>query len=517
MRALYAAGLALLFGTLASCGKTQVRSPTAVVVAIEAESMVRAAIDSVRVEIASGPSRDELDTTAQELFDLRDDARWPLTLTLLPKTQGTNVFRIWVRAQHDGRDVSEVRVISGFAPSRVLLLEVLLPDECIGFLGCTDEQTCAVDEQGVVLCDDADVPVAALVPFTKKESDRLRGQSDAGEPEDASAPEDGGEPLPDAGEPLPDGGEPPPPDAGPTQERCDNGDDDDGDGDVDCADDDCNAGFECVPDGDELAIMLTDVDEACPAGFGESAEVSSDLSFMQRCSGCSCTIEQGSGCTAPIYFFDSVDACNAAGADSAGILVVNATATCPQPVGEDNGVASPFGWRVGNITTITPARCAPSGTARLDEPQWRRTRKLCRATGNLRSGGGCDDGYLCMPRVETETGSRCALMAAGEACLGGSGQDWYEGFSDGRRCASCGCDVQGGTCDGATARLGSDYECDAFSAHTAGEGERQCFESSVYYPPADLLGEPSTASCSTSSSTIGTVELLGGQRVCCDP
>jgi len=504
---------------LASCDKTKEREPTAVVVAIEAERMVRASIDSVYVEIASGPSRDQLDTRATERFDLSDGGRWPLTLTLLPKTAGTNAFRIWVRAQRDGEDVSELRVISGFAAQRVMLLEVLLPDECIGFLSCGEDETCFVDNEGVTLCDDASVAVAALVPFTEEEIERIL--SDAGPdepvPDSSMSMPDSGEPIPDSGEPMPDSGPGPEPDAGPGSERCDNGDDDDRDGDIDCADDDCNTGYSCVPQGDELAIMLTDIDEACPSGFEEELEVSNELIFDTRCSGCGCTAQQASDCRAPVFFFDSVDACNAAGADSAGTFVGYAVAACGQPIGDQEDLASPFGWRIGDIEATSPASCNASGSPQLDEPEWRRTRKLCRATRDVALGGGCDDGYACAPRVETDTGSRCAVLASGQACLGGIGQEWYESFRDNRSCAACSCSLQGGTCDAATARLGSDYLCDVSSPHAAGEGERQCFASSVYYPPADLSGGPSTATCTSTASTLGTVELLGGHRVCCAP
>lgn len=505
---------------LAACAETIEREPTAVVVAIEAEPMVRAAIDSVYVEIASGSSKSDLETRAQERFDVSDGARWPLTLTLLPKSGGTDTFRIWVRAQNGRQDVSELRVISGFAPQRVLLLEVLLPDECIGFLRCDDDQTCMVDEdEGVALCGDANVAVASLVPFTDDEIERLR--SDAGAPgpgpgkEDSGVPNDGGE------EPAPDGGDQTEPDGGVVPndpERCDDGDDDDGDGDVDCADDDCDARYTCSPAGDDLAILLTDTSESCPSGFEDLGVVSNDLIPGSGCGGCGCTTTQASGaCLAPIYFFGSNEECNAAGADSAGTFVGYASSSaCGNPIGPEENVASPFGWRVGQIVPQSAASCGATGEAQLTPARWRRERKLCRATGAVPTGGGCDEGFACVPRVETESGARCALLPEGEECVGGSGDDWYEGLRDERRCGACSCATQGGSCAAATARLGSDYVCDVGSPELAGEGERQCFGgSSIYYPPADVLGAPSAASCTAGSTTNGTIELLGGHRICC--
>jgi hypothetical protein len=107
-------------------------------------------------------------------------------------------------------------------------------------------------------------------------------------------------------------------------------------------------------------------------------------------------------------------------------------------------------------------------------------------------------------------------LPAGQACLGGNGDDWYEGFDDKRNCAGCSCATQGGSCNGATARLGSDYVCDVNSPQLAAEGERQCFGgSSIYYPPADVIGEPTAATCSASSSANGRIDLLRGHRICC--
>jgi len=522
-----AVALACALGSLLmGCDPTETVPVTAVVVAIDAEPMVRSMIDEVRVEIASGPDFNSLERRTEERFDISRDTRLPLTLALVPKSSTANVFRVWVRGLRNDQAVSELRALSGFAPQRAVLLELLLTDACIGMLSCEEDETCVATDTATI-CGDAEIDVVSLLPFDQDEIDRLRDASvpgldggedgghavdDAGDLDastDASDP-DGAGPITDSSTPMTDTGVVQDADPPPLPEDCENGDDDDEDGDIDCADSECGPDYICVPDGDELAVMLDDVNDSCPAGYALEETLGSDLQYPRTCSGCACSVAQASGCQAPVYFFSSASECADPG--SLGTLVGTATSAPCSGTAIRDGFLS--GWRVGDIVPVTPPSCSVHGALEIGTASFANTRKVCRAAEPPAArGGGCDTGFACVPREDS--GTQCGLYAPGAECPDPDSLDWYPDFEDRRTC-SCNCQVQGGSCDAARVRMGNDWACIDQSNVT--ENTRVCFGSTGYSPPVWVLDGPTSASCSASSNLGGSVVPVGvGYRICCAP
>lgn len=289
-------------------------------------------------------------------------------------------------------------------------------------------------------------------------------------------------------------------------EACFDGVDNDGDGDADCADADCGAGAVCVASPEGLAIgVLVDEAEACPEGFAEEAVLHRGLKDP-GCEGCGCTPDPVS-CTAYIYYYTSEQNCIDDFNQVAGIYAGEYGFVC-----DSNAPISPeSGGVVGGLRAsaykITES-CTPSGAGTPAPPTWEDSRKFCRTT---RLGAGCDPGQACVARQAPA--AQCALAEGSAACEGypAAQDDWYTGSDDARECAACACAASGGSCEGVSVQIGSDYSC--FDNAVISQNEKSC--DSVYAPPIGLVGNPVASTCTAQAAATGTLTPIGRSTLCC--
>jgi hypothetical protein len=302
--------------------------------------------------------------------------------------------------------------------------------------------------------------------------------------------------------------------AAPT-ESCFNGRDDNCNGLIDCADPACISQGSCVPGlpSSNLGIIVPQA-AACPAGY-DAADIDLFAGLANTgCGGCTCTPGQTS-CTAPVYFYEgwgvqgqTNEECNEdTPPHDGGVYVGDVTFVCPDEPLEESFWG---GWRVGEFDVTTDA-CTPSGTSSPETPTWAQTARFCQTR---QVGGGCGAGDVCVPSAPSER--VCYTNSTGYPCAPGLVTElWYTGYSDQRVCGACGCQDNGdGNCDNVVVEIGSDWVCGGYGQLS--EGEKYC-QGTPYSPPAQLIGTPTSSTCSAQGAMSGAVLPTGGRSYCCEP
>jgi hypothetical protein len=268
-----------------------------------------------------------------------------------------------------------------------------------------------------------------------------------------------------------------------------NGIDDDGDQLVDCADDDCAAGFSCadpIPAGWEalgylaLARSLPGEERACPATFPNTAYLGNDglVTPPAQCAPCSCGAATNEQCQLPDL--ETVDP------QFPGVSVVRisnkACGLNPTFVGYQDvnanwsgACAGAFGYQGGQFcsgsacntsvssgpTLVAGGSCAPAGgDADVDPATWGFAGKAC---GGAAEGAGCAGGGSCVakPGVGFEA-DVCIARAGDYACPAPflARSVYYDPAqtADDRGCTDCSCGApSGGTCS-VTVQVFKDYQ-----------------------------------------------------------
>ncbi len=272
----------LVVGLLGGCTGTDPR--TQVMVTVDADAVVRADLETLRVEVRGGPGEAEPDDWRAvgeplEWSGSTVTSRLPVVIGLVPSGDDASRGFEVVATALDGSDspLSRVRVRSGYVRGRTLRLPIVLRAEC-----------------AATTCDEGQVPPETLEPWTGVEP------TDAGPPGPRDAGElDGGPGDPDGGPGDPDGG---PADSGPPSDAGCTADGDCDDDDP-CTDDLCAAarclntpntgaacddGIDCTEDVCDRGVCIgTDAcasAEVCNTSTGE-CRCASDAA---RCSG-TCT------------------------------------------------------------------------------------------------------------------------------------------------------------------------------------------------------------------------------------
>jgi hypothetical protein len=526
---------------LCACAAKTTVPRTEVLLQVDAGEKVRAMADTLLVEIASGPrGAQKLSADTPELFDVTlAGFRWPASIALIAKEGHTDhVFEATITAKVKGKSIALARVRSAFLKERTLWLKATLADSCIGYMSCTKDETCA-DDQGSARCVASLIDPKTLPAFTPHPPRDAGGPAtlvgsrdagkDAGKPsKDAAAADaatdagrkDAGSAR-DAGARVDAGGAS---DAGAAHdaatcqatgpEDCWNGADDDCNGQVDCADSACASPAMCAPAGTMVGVLVAD-SATCPSGFDESAINLNQGLSDPGCTGCTCTVNAATQCSADVYYYgttaSATTACNADVAPySGGVKVGTATYTCTSgPIGQSASMDTPYAWRVAPMNVVS-GTCTSHGTSSPVPLAWGTSVKLCTTT---LAGAGCNKGFVCVP---TAGSARACGEKGVTSCPSGSvNETWYTSYNDARSCDSCGCSVSGASCDSVQVKMGHDWSCGSMDDLLSG-GEKSC-SVGTYAPPVILVGTPTDASCEGSAASRGSMAPTGPIELCCKP
>ncbi|MDI1448008.1 hypothetical protein [Polyangium sp. 6x1] len=249
-------------------------------------------------------------------------------------------------------------------------------------------------------------------------------------------------------------------------ENCLDGADNDDDGDVDCADDDCTAGFACVdeaPSGWSYAWTAEGdaAPGACANGSAPEA-LFTDPAGAAECSACTCGDVQGAACSMPgLQCYPNLTMCLGGGDNWSGAFQNGAT--CAKPTNL-LGFAGALACRLNGAATVTsPGSCPPSVSELQNKEPFAGKITACAAKT---SNGGCGAGSACAPKPAA-TESLCIRQEGEHACPDGFSQVVsYKSAADTRACSACTCEA-GTTCAGGLYRFHDLDNCVAEGASTA--------------------------------------------------
>lgn len=342
-------------------------------------------------------------------------------------------------------------------------------------------QSCGADLCAGARCVDFDVPV----PMDK--------------------PDAGVVPAPDASTSTPDAG----PVCVPVVEDCFNGVDDDCDALTDCEDPECAGPAICRAEGAQLGF-LQPAGSTCPPGTVADAQPLRQSPQTGSCSGCSCGAVSPTTCVATVSGWTG----SCSGTADPPLNATVSSYTC-------NGAASQVTYNTWAgfhaVFSTTSGSCPANGTPTLSALSWGNSAVFCRIA---RTGKGCATGQLCVPRNDTQpTAPLCSQIPSGTCGPTQTTQTWYTGASDGRSCTACTCNATGASCANVKVQFGNDYTCSGAGTTPSPlqVGHNQTVCGYAYAPQAMLVGAPTSATCSASSTLQGTILPLGSTTLCCNP
>jgi len=301
-------------------------------------------------------------------------------------------------------------------------------------------------------------------------------------------------------------------------EDCLDGDDNDGDGNADCADTDCNAGYECVDEapaewgGVVLAhrVGLPSAEPAPPCGDGSAPAVYlAAPAGAPSCEACSCSFS-GATCGPPqiACYWGNVN-CNGfpelTPQASGDACISNPSLPNASPQGSCRVV-------IGSQAT-SQGSCLSVGGGMMAEEAWAEEVRVCADA----TGGGCAQGQACVPRASDDAAA-CVVQAGTNACPAG----WtateiqaYEGGQDDRSCSGCNCDVGTVTC---TVGAYTAYDLDNCTG-TSIPVSTSCVSVTALadlntFSLRPVLGTPVDGAC-PSSQPSGAVQPVGATKICC--
>jgi hypothetical protein len=237
-------------------------------------------------------------------------------------------------------------------------------------------------------------------------------------------------------------------------EDCLDGADNDGDLLADCADPDCNAGFECVapfPGGwtGYFRVREAPFPEAspppCPPGTEAAPPLFAGPAGDAQCSACACGDVQGASCgVAALTCWSGSPTCSGNSNDWTGAL---ADGDCHKPnmlLGFNNQLSCKLD---GESKVLGAGSCPPSGGTVANATPWEKQIDACSAA---KAGKGCSNGQACIPRGSDAPGeSLCVKKDGDKACPDGWTATTVHAFTAGtdtRACTACSCGDPGTTC-----------------------------------------------------------------------
>lgn len=309
-------------------------------------------------------------------------------------------------------------------------------------------------------------------------------------------------------------------------ENCYNNVDDDCNGLLDCADPACDTPAQCVMFDPSLGSLGASIatTATCPAQASTARTLMSSI-VAAGCSGCRCGSEAGISCSADIYGYDTLAACNDPTQPGTLVHTLTPVEGCFTPdwgAVAPTGTGTPLPGFIGGVRAPlfqgTPTgACAPSGVAAPGTPAWSTMTKFCTLPA---AGGGCGAGAACVPRPVVAVGI-CLLQDGTHPCPNGTRiSTWFTGFTDSRTCGACTCGPPtGGDCGSMLIGIGSDFSCQVPPLNGyLRTASRSCFSttsSGVYSPGLEFTGAPIPPICQASAATVGMLSPSGPQTLCC--
>jgi hypothetical protein len=298
--------------------------------------------------------------------------------------------------------------------------------------------------------------------------------------------------------------------------------DNDGDALIDCADDDCQPGFECVgaaPSRWQAYVRVRSVaypstPVPCPDGAAPATYFSGPTSAT--CSACTCGGWIGGTCgVPPATLWEGSASCQGGTASDLGAVVSGAACHDPPLSGTiPRSIAL-----LGPAPLVDPGACPAAGGEVIVAPPWTSQEDVCSVAGPF--GAGCGDGSLCVPRGTGEyDGPACITQGIDTACPAGWSDETqtYQGGIDERDCSACGCSVTGASCIGGSIAA---YDHDGCKGQSVSIASTACVDVTTKLDGASgsvrATVPPATGgSCvPTGGEPIGTVKPTGPLTICC--
>jgi hypothetical protein len=289
----------------------------------------------------------------------------------------------------------------------------------------------------------------------------------------------------------------------PTTENCFNGIDDDCDGHTDCDDPDCTTIAVCVPPVTGTFVVGTTLATAslCPTSYSSLEVIDSGLTAASNCStGCSC----GVTCMTQLHHFGNAGNCPNTDNENQFALPNNTSCTSWNS-GQWDGTLD-----VHQLST--PAMCQNGGSPILPTVSWASSSRVC---STALAGGGCSNGYLCVP---VTPGPKCEVAAGAHGCDTGYNAvtgPWYTGFTDTRGC-SCSCGAPTGSC-GTTVTLYTNNACTAGATGFAANASNNINCSAGGPFLSARINATPTCGSPTYNPESGALTPTGLQTLCCAP
>lgn len=242
-------------------------------------------------------------------------------------------------------------------------------------------------------------------------------------------------------------------------ENCSDGNDNDGDGAVDCADSDCQPGFECVdaapagwagPMRVDTAAFPSPAPAMCDNGQAPENYFAGPAGDAQ-CSACTCGDVMGASCSpAQMTCWSGVTNCMVAIGNGTDWTPSLQNAACNKPTNllGFTGTLSCLISTPGQV--LTKGSCTPSASDFPNKETWQSQVSACDIP---EAGGGCGNGQVCIPKAvnPTPTESVCIKQdGASKACPAGYANviDAFTDGTDTRGCSACACGDSNLNCAG---------------------------------------------------------------------
>ena len=173
---------------------------------------------------------------------------------------------------------------------------------------------------------------------------------------------------------------------------------------------------------------------------------------------------------------------------------------------------------------VSQGTCAPTGgVPDPDPPSWKFEGKACKAT---KTGSGCSNGKVCVPRADTPFDAGvCVAKTGTDECPAGAYQlahTFYEDYDDTRDCTGCTCGTAtGGTCK-LTVHLYDDPAIGVCLSEVGKFEAGTCYDIAgnpgIYGWTSEVTGAPAGGTCPKSTvSSTGTVTPILPTTFCCIP
>lgn len=236
--------------------------------------------------------------------------------------------------------------------------------------------------------------------------------------------------------------------------------DNDFDGDVDCADIDCESGYECAlgpPEGwkGPYKVSVVDYFEELPVCDDGAAP---DVFFAEpagpvECASCSCGPLEGASCEPPPFScWPGSPTCTGTETDLTSVL---ADGQCHKP--PNLGQVPSTSCRLIGDSSSASGMCAPFGGTPVKGDPWAKRVGVCQ----LSAGGGCSEAQTCVTK-DAGAGKHCIRAFGDVACPSALSVQKTLVYADGddtRSCTPCTCDVTSANCSGGSYTVHDTNNC----------------------------------------------------------